>query len=158
VAHACHPSYSGGRDDVEDRGLRPAWANSSRGPISKIPITKKKAGVAQGLGPEFKSRYWKKKNKTKLTSTQSPTTLSTIWFPLCLWTSPTTLSFHSLLSKLRWPSYCSWIVPSSFPTSSYHTCQSLLSPLIWIICFLTFFQVCTQVMCYERGLHKKHPI
>jgi hypothetical protein len=41
VAHACNPSYSGGRDQ-EDCSLKPAWANSSRDPISKIPITKKK--------------------------------------------------------------------------------------------------------------------
>jgi hypothetical protein len=27
VAHACNPSYSGGRDQ-EDHGLKPAWANS----------------------------------------------------------------------------------------------------------------------------------
>jgi hypothetical protein len=40
VAHACNPSYSGGRD-LEDRGSRPAWANSLGDPISKVPITKK---------------------------------------------------------------------------------------------------------------------
>jgi hypothetical protein len=28
VAHACNPSYSGGRDQ-EDQGLKPAWGNSS---------------------------------------------------------------------------------------------------------------------------------
>jgi hypothetical protein len=28
VAHACNPSYSGGRDQ-EDRSSKPAWANSS---------------------------------------------------------------------------------------------------------------------------------
>jgi hypothetical protein len=28
VAHACNSSYSGGRDQ-EDRGSKPAWANSS---------------------------------------------------------------------------------------------------------------------------------
>jgi hypothetical protein len=32
-------SYSGRRDQ-EDQGLKPAWANSSRDPISKKPITK----------------------------------------------------------------------------------------------------------------------
>jgi hypothetical protein len=31
VAHACNPSYSGGRDQ-EDCGLKPAWANSSERP------------------------------------------------------------------------------------------------------------------------------
>jgi hypothetical protein len=39
VAHACNPSYSGGKDQ-EDHGLRPAQANISRDPISKNPITK----------------------------------------------------------------------------------------------------------------------
>jgi hypothetical protein len=43
--------------------LRPAQANSLRDPISKIPITKKACGVAQGVSPEFKSQYWKKKKK-----------------------------------------------------------------------------------------------
>jgi hypothetical protein len=40
VAHACNPSYSGGRNQ-EDLSLKPAWANSSQDPISKTPITKK---------------------------------------------------------------------------------------------------------------------
>jgi hypothetical protein len=34
VAHICNSSYSGGRDQ-EDRGSKPAWANSSQDPISK---------------------------------------------------------------------------------------------------------------------------
>jgi hypothetical protein len=34
VARACNPNYSGGRDQ-EDRGLKPAWVNSSQDPISK---------------------------------------------------------------------------------------------------------------------------
>jgi hypothetical protein len=38
-AHACNPSYSGGRDQ-EDRGSKPAQAKCSRDPISKKPITK----------------------------------------------------------------------------------------------------------------------
>jgi hypothetical protein len=44
---------------------RPAWANSSGDPISKIPITKRAGGVAQGKGPEFKLQYCKKKKKKK---------------------------------------------------------------------------------------------
>jgi hypothetical protein len=39
VAHTCNPSYSGGRDQ-EDGGSKPALANSSGDPTSKIPITK----------------------------------------------------------------------------------------------------------------------
>jgi hypothetical protein len=42
VAHVCNPSYSGGRDQ-EALGSKPVWANSSRDPVSKIPITKKGA-------------------------------------------------------------------------------------------------------------------
>jgi hypothetical protein len=40
VAHACNPSYLGGRDQ-EDHSLKPAWANSSQDPVSKIPTSKK---------------------------------------------------------------------------------------------------------------------
>jgi hypothetical protein len=39
VTSTCHPSYSGGRDQV-DHGSRPAGASSSRDPISKIYRTK----------------------------------------------------------------------------------------------------------------------
>jgi hypothetical protein len=58
VAHACNPSYSGGRDQ-EDHGWKPTQANSSRDPISKKIITKRTGGVAQGIGPEFKLQYHK---------------------------------------------------------------------------------------------------
>jgi hypothetical protein len=34
--------------------LKPAWANSSRDPILKIPISKTAGGMTQGEGPEFK--------------------------------------------------------------------------------------------------------
>jgi hypothetical protein len=41
VAHACNPSYSGGRDQ-DDHGLNPAPDEEiGRNPISKKPITKK---------------------------------------------------------------------------------------------------------------------
>jgi hypothetical protein len=54
VAHACNPSYSGGRDK-KDCGLKPAWANSSQDPISKKTHHKKGVGgMAQGVDPEFK--------------------------------------------------------------------------------------------------------
>jgi hypothetical protein len=66
VAHACNPSYSGGRDQ-EDCSSKPAQANSSQDPISKIPNTKKWAGgVAHGVGSEFKTQYCKKKKKIKM--------------------------------------------------------------------------------------------
>jgi hypothetical protein len=63
VAHSYNPSYSGGRDQ-EDQGLKPAWTNSLQDPISKKkPSQKRVGGVAQGVGPEFKSQHHKKKRK-----------------------------------------------------------------------------------------------
>jgi uncharacterized protein YjeT (DUF2065 family) len=47
--------------DQEDRDLKPAWANSAWDPILKKPITKMAGGVAEGVGPELKPQYWKKK-------------------------------------------------------------------------------------------------
>jgi hypothetical protein len=59
VAHACKPSYSGGRD--QEYGLKPAQENSLWDPISKMPSSKKSVGgagrVAQIVGPEFKPQY-----------------------------------------------------------------------------------------------------
>jgi hypothetical protein len=61
VAHACNPSYSGGRDQ-EDCSLKPTWANGSRDPILKKTLHKNRAGgVAQDVSPEFKPQ----KQKTK---------------------------------------------------------------------------------------------
>jgi hypothetical protein len=34
-----------------------------RNPISKKPITKRSGGMAQGIGPEFKSQYHRTKKK-----------------------------------------------------------------------------------------------
>jgi hypothetical protein len=44
VAHACNPSYSGGREQ-EDFGSKAAWAKSSQDPISKN--TSQKIGLAE---------------------------------------------------------------------------------------------------------------
>jgi hypothetical protein len=60
VVHTCNPSYSGGRDQ-ENRSSKPAQANSLRDPISKNPSPKRAGGVVQGVGPEFKPQYRKKK-------------------------------------------------------------------------------------------------
>jgi hypothetical protein len=38
VAHACNPSYSGGRDQ-KDHGSKPAWVNSSARPYLQKPFT-----------------------------------------------------------------------------------------------------------------------
>jgi hypothetical protein len=48
VAQTYNPSYSGGRDQ-EDPGSKPARAKSLQDPTSKIPIMKKKGGLAQWL-------------------------------------------------------------------------------------------------------------
>jgi hypothetical protein len=51
VAHACNPSYSGGRDQ-EDLGSKLAQANSSRDPILKKPYLEKtlhKKGLVEWL-------------------------------------------------------------------------------------------------------------
>jgi hypothetical protein len=43
VVHACNLSYSGGRDQKEDRSLKPTWANSSVRPyLEKIHHKKTK--------------------------------------------------------------------------------------------------------------------
>jgi hypothetical protein len=65
VAHSCNPSYAVGRDQ-EDRGLKPALANSSQDPVSKTLNTKRAGVVAQGVDPEFKLQYCKKKKISTL--------------------------------------------------------------------------------------------
>jgi hypothetical protein len=40
VAHTCNPSYSGGRDQENLAGLKPARANSSVRPYLEKPFTK----------------------------------------------------------------------------------------------------------------------
>jgi hypothetical protein len=39
LAHACNPSYTGGRD--QDSSLKPAWVNSLGDPISKNTLHKR---------------------------------------------------------------------------------------------------------------------
>jgi hypothetical protein len=52
-AHTSNPSYSESKDQ-EDQGSNPAQANSLQDPLSKKPITRKRAGgMAQGIGPEL---------------------------------------------------------------------------------------------------------
>jgi hypothetical protein len=64
VAYACNPSYSGGRDQ-EDHGSKPAWQIVYKTLSRKYPSQKRAGGVAQSVGPEFKTQYHKKKKKTK---------------------------------------------------------------------------------------------
>jgi hypothetical protein len=54
VAHACNPSYSGGRDQ-EDCGLKPPGANSLRDPISKKLLSIK--GLVEWLKVWLKPQY-----------------------------------------------------------------------------------------------------
>jgi hypothetical protein len=61
VAHACNPSYSGSRDQ-EDRGSKPAQANSSQHPNSKKPFTKK-IGLEEWLEVEALSSSSSTPNK-----------------------------------------------------------------------------------------------
>jgi hypothetical protein len=62
VAHACNPSYSGGRDQ-EDFSSKPAQANSwPQDPKLKNPYKNRASGVAQGEGPEFKTPPKKKRS------------------------------------------------------------------------------------------------
>jgi predicted nucleotide-binding protein (sugar kinase/HSP70/actin superfamily) len=62
MAQACYPSYSGGKDQEYDSS-KPAQANSSARPYLKIPFKKRAGGKAQGVGPEFKLQYHKKKKE-----------------------------------------------------------------------------------------------
>jgi hypothetical protein len=43
--------------------LKSAQANSSGRPSLKNPLQKRAGGVAQGVGPEFKTQYHKKKKQ-----------------------------------------------------------------------------------------------
>jgi hypothetical protein len=61
VAHAYNPSYSEGRDQ-EDGGSKPAWAKTL---YRKNPSQKRAGGMVQGVGPEFKPQYHKKKSSLR---------------------------------------------------------------------------------------------
>jgi hypothetical protein len=64
VAHIYNPSHSGGRDQ-EDQGIKPTKVNSLQDPILKNPSQERGDRVAQGIGPEFKPQYCKKKKNLK---------------------------------------------------------------------------------------------
>jgi hypothetical protein len=67
VTHACNPGYSEGRDQ-EDGGSKPAWEIVHE-TLSRKYLTQKRAdGMAQGVGPEFKSQYCKKQKQTNKTT------------------------------------------------------------------------------------------
>jgi hypothetical protein len=62
LAHACNPSYSGGRDQ-EDHGWKPVLGKQFERPYLE-KNNHKKGLVAQGVGPEFKPQYHKKTKST----------------------------------------------------------------------------------------------
>jgi hypothetical protein len=63
-AHACNPNYSGGRDH-EDHSSKPAGQIVRETLSQKHPSQKRAGGVAQGVGPEFKPQYCRKKRKER---------------------------------------------------------------------------------------------
>jgi hypothetical protein len=76
VAHTSNPIYSGSSDQ-EGQCSKSTWANSLQDPISKTkqtnkkhPLQKRAGGVAQGVGPDFKTQYCKKKKKVSYSSIQ----------------------------------------------------------------------------------------
>jgi hypothetical protein len=63
VAHACNPTYSGGRHQ-EDGGSKSTPDKQFRKTPSRKKPSQKRAGeVAQGEGLEFKPQHHKKKKK-----------------------------------------------------------------------------------------------
>jgi hypothetical protein len=60
VAHACNPSYSGGRDQ-EDLGSKPAQANSSRDYVENTGHIKELLEWLKVKALSSKPQYWKRK-------------------------------------------------------------------------------------------------
>jgi hypothetical protein len=54
VAHACNSSYSGGKDQDD---IKSQPRQIARSYLEKSHPKKRAGGVAQGVGPEFKSQY-----------------------------------------------------------------------------------------------------
>jgi hypothetical protein len=78
MAHSCNPGYSGGRDQ-EDLSLKLAWGNSLRDIILKKKSHKKAGGVVQGVDPEFKPQYFKKRQSDVKRVVEPDGTL-TLWY------------------------------------------------------------------------------
>jgi hypothetical protein len=60
VTQACNLSYLGGRDQ-EDYGLKSAGQIVCEILSWKSPLQQRAGGKAEGIGPEFKPQYCKKK-------------------------------------------------------------------------------------------------
>jgi hypothetical protein len=66
AAHACNPSYSGGRDQ-EDPSLKPAWVQIVCETLAgKNPSQERASGMIQGVGPEFKPQYHKREREKEM--------------------------------------------------------------------------------------------
>jgi hypothetical protein len=55
IIHSCNPSYSGGRNQEDHGSSQPGQT------VQKHPSQKGAGGLAQGVGPEFKPQYCRKK-------------------------------------------------------------------------------------------------
>jgi hypothetical protein len=78
-----NPCYSRSRDQ-EDHVPKPEWANSSQDPVSKTPITKKRAsGMTQGLGAKLEPQYCNNNKKSMVSTyvnvTMKPPCMTIIW-------------------------------------------------------------------------------
>jgi hypothetical protein len=77
VVYGYNPSYSRGRDQ-EDRDSKLIRAKTSQDSISKKKKKKnhrkRAGGVAQGVVPEFKPQYCKKKKKEREPMCKAPST------------------------------------------------------------------------------------
>jgi hypothetical protein len=59
VAHACNPSSSGGKYQEDEVQRQPRQIVCET--LSQINLSQRASGVTQGVGPEFKPQYHKKK-------------------------------------------------------------------------------------------------
>jgi hypothetical protein len=112
LAYACNPSYLGGWD-WENRGSRPAWANSPWDPISKITREKWTGGVAHVVGCLLLNHKvmhsnpspTKKKKKKKKKSMGHP---CQCWYPVLLWEA---VMFWNIPGSWRW--HCEAVLRST---------------------------------------------
>jgi hypothetical protein len=78
VAHACNPSYSGGRQQ-EDCSSKPAWANSLQDPISKKHFTKKGWWSGSRCKPWVQTSVLQKKRVINIIDHQSLPSRNKSW-------------------------------------------------------------------------------
>jgi hypothetical protein len=86
MAHACNPSYSGGRD--QDHSWSQPRQIVQETLSRKNPTEKRVSGVAQDVGPEFRPQYYKKKKKKKEKATCIPMYSAALFMIANLWNQP----------------------------------------------------------------------